>query len=193
MSQSHNAPLPNRGRPKGAVSPVERRRRFDARHWPGASEQLLSDAHSLGGKTIAKRYGFNNPQRAYQVIRYLSGNGKPRVPYFARPDVTVEKILELARDSKTMVGIASALHTSTETIASRLRCCGIVLTRRAAVRKRPDITEVMIRTIAATSCNISAIASQLKASPTTITRWAQRYGIALPKGRHRPRSNRPPH
>ncbi|MBI4132640.1 MAG: hypothetical protein HY473_00875 [Candidatus Sungbacteria bacterium] len=193
MNRDQSAILSNRGRPKGAVSPAERRRRFDARRWPGASEQLLSDAHSLGGKTIAQRFGFNSPQRAYQVIRYLSGNGKPRVPYFARLDATVEKILELVCDGKTMAEIASALHASTGTIASRLRYHRIILPRRAAVRKRPDITATVIRTIAEASCSISAIASQLKASPTTIIRWAKRYGITLPKGRHRSRSTRPPH
>ena len=86
--------------------------RFDVKHWPGASREILVMAGKKSLEELAQRFGLGTRANASLVIRYLGLKSKPRVIRLKRPDITIELILELAATGLSRSGMARKLHAS---------------------------------------------------------------------------------
>jgi transposase len=166
------------------LSPEESTARFDKQYWPGAAAYLLERVPEIGLTKIGSEFG-RTRQWAHQKFYRLGG--KKYVPVnrkgiLLRPDVTPQKISELARRCRSIKEIARKLRCSTDTVRLRARKHQIQLPDLHQP-KRPDITLEKVRQAARSCRSIRAMQKKLKTSLSTIYARALSQQIALPDGR----------
>jgi transposase len=173
-----------RGNP-ALSTPEAIRARFDKRHWPGAGASLLKRADEAGFTEAAKAFG-KSRQWAHQQYYRLGGKKAQRgrkKPPLLRPDVSPEKISELAKRCRNADEIAATLRCSVATIRQRARMGRIRLPVKPPRLTRPDLTAANVQGAARSTRSIREIARRLRTCYMTISDRARAHKIILPDGR----------
>lgn len=165
--------------------------RFDRQHWPGALAEWARDRDVLPYRLLAEKFGLKSRQRAHQIDRDIfPGIPKPHVylapPRAWRPDITRERVREVAARHPTKTAIANELGIGVETLRKCAERFDIALPklRRLYPLTRPDITREKFMACRERCRNVTEMARQLATTPVTIYRRAERYGVTLPSSRN---------